>query len=335
MANCKSTLKNNMLKITTPLRIHITLIGLGARGYRRNGGIGFFLNTPSAEFHFEATPKIDLSLLNIHGFHENEIFKMENRISNLMIDLNCTHGISLKHAILPPRHFGFGAGTATMLSTVEAVSILNDRLLTNEELIRQSGRGGTSGIGVHGYFSGGFLFDVGHQWSTQEYLSSDDISSPHTIPLLFSNVHMPNWPIGLFIPNDIKFTPIEKERTLFKNTLPLLDSEVYETAYHSIFGIAAAVVDHNFKDFCDAINILQFCAWKRAEISLHGDRISTYMKELRNLGCTAVGMSSVGPLLYFFSNDFDTIVEEIRKKLPNGTILISSPNNTGRAIEKC
>ncbi|NKI69007.1 hypothetical protein GN109_06205 [Collimonas pratensis] len=321
-----------MLKVTVPSRIHFTLLDLGLTGYRRNGGVGFSITAPAAQFEFEKHPTIDLSELKATGFSASEIKSLTNRVLAAKDSFGGTNGILLKRRTISERHIGLGVGTSTALACVEALCLLNEKKIEPEEIVRFSGRGGTSGIGVHGYFSGGFIFDVGRRFDSKPLLSSDDIMTPPTIPLAITQMDMPDWPVGLFHPPGAKAVSLEDERNLFSSTLPLTPEEVYKVTYHAVFGIVAAVADQDFDGFCSAINAIQECSWKQHEIKLHGPSVQLYLEPLRDLGCSAVGMSSVGPTLYFFSRNFESTVERIKQRYPNASVLTAFPSNTGRLV---
>lgn len=320
-----------MLEIVAPSRLHITLIDLGARGYRRNGGAGFFINEPGNHYLFERSKDVNLEVLQTLGYSRDEIASLTDKIIRIRRECGGS-GIALLDAKMPQRHFGFGSGTSATLACVEAFTILNEIPSATERLIRFSGRGGTSGIGVHGYFTGGFTMDLGKPYDYRPIKSSDDISFPLHLPLLLSNLPMPSWKLGIFIPpRSVGVTP-EAERCLFSNGLPLRAEQVHEIAYHCVFGLLPAVAEKDFNAFCMAINSLQRCAWKAAEICVHGDTVRRYMDSLSTLGCDAVGMSSVGPALYFFSSRFEETFSRVRSEYPDAVVFCGTVNNSGRKV---
>lgn len=117
-----------------------------------------------------------------------------------------------------------------------------------------------------------------------------------------------------------------------KKTAPTQDSSTYSTAYHSIFGILAGALTNDYKSFCTAVNCVQETEWKASEIKLYGSAISDAMNELKNLGCDAVGMSSLGPTVYYFSADSEKVATKIRQKFPHATVQLTNPRNMGREI---
>jgi beta-ribofuranosylaminobenzene 5'-phosphate synthase len=320
------------LRITVPSRIHITLIDLASTGYRRNGGIGFSLADPAAVFEFEPSPVVDLSLLKTKGFKVNEIKRLHEVVSTTIATPGQNLGIHLTAVNISNRHIGLGVGTASALACVEASCILNGKTVEQSKLVQMSGRAGTSGVGCHCYFLGGFVFDVGRKYDTDPIMSSDDINGHKNLPVTLYQSAMPDWSIGLFRPVPFKPVSQESERALFSNKLPLNIEDVFKTTYHVVFGAVAAIADKDFDSFCLAVNEIQNCAWKRHEIELHGDVVLPYFKRLKELGCDAVGMSSVGPTLFFLSKDFSATVERIKVNFPDAVVATSLPSNSGRTI---
>lgn len=320
-----------MLTIRVPSRVHMTLIDLGADGYRRNGGIGFFLDSPTSSFTFSKDSSINLGELENNGFRHEEIEKIAGILHAEKARRNCS-GIKLECAELPHRHCGLGTGTGMALACIEAFFKLNNISATETEIVEISGRGGASGIGVHGYFTGGFIFDVGRRFDGSPLTSSDNMSRSFKIPTQLVRLSIPKWRIGILrFPAGIELS-LTVENLLFAQRLPLTDEEVHKIAYHSIFGACAAVAEGDFFSFCRAINRIQECAWKSAEISLYGDVVTDCMAQLRALGCDAVGMSSVGPTLFFLAHSFSSVYARVIDAFPEMKVSSTLPTNSGRTI---
>lgn len=320
-----------MVKIRVPARLHITLIDLGAAGYRRNGGLGFTLETPESTFEFTTSAVIDLAALLHYDFKNAEAERISAILEKEQEIRGC-RGIKLVTASVPSRHSGLGTGTATAMACVEAFCILNSIEMAPIEIIRLSGRGGASGIGVHGYFSGGLILDVGRAFDASPLVSSDSIVGKFAVPSQLVRLEFPKWRVGIFRLRLGSEMSLDTENALFSDLLPLPQELVNEVTYHSVFGVCAAILDGNYTAFCTAINAIQNCAWKAGEINLYGGKINEYMSKLRDLGCDAVGMSSVGPTIFFFASDFDAVFERIRSSFPEIDLSSAWPSNVGRTI---
>ncbi|WP_369510459.1 GHMP family kinase ATP-binding protein, partial [Escherichia coli] len=78
-------------------------------------------------------------------------------------------------------HVGMGSGTGIRLACIEALLALNEVSLPQEELVRLSERGGTSGIGIKTYFDGGLVLDLGVRNDNAGYAPSGLIR-PKALP---------------------------------------------------------------------------------------------------------------------------------------------------------
>jgi len=313
------------MKFSIYPRLHMTLISMHNKNYRYNGGIGFTISNPCHNIIFTPSKTTNISKPDFPELHflKEQIEEIKNKLKfKDSINFTITDEI--------PAHHGFGTGTALRLACLEALFIVNKKDYDNETLIKLSSRGGTSGIGIHSYFSGGFIFDLGHKNDARKKLKpSHDIKST-TLPLLLTREEMPDWSIGICIPKDIDPLNHKEERAFFDATCPLSKEAVYEASYHALFGTLAAVKTQDYDAFCSSIRNIQECDWKKAERSRHGKRLRFYEDQLYNAGADAVGMSSLGPALFFMAKDINNVIDEL-KDLPC-QFLNAKPVNHGRII---
>ena len=317
------------LQITAPARIHITLIDLGASGYRKNGGIGFAISDRDVTLRFRQSSFNNFEKLKEIGFSETEVDKLCAKIDHFQ-KTRSLRPIELIECNAATLHSGFGVGTAVCLASIEAIFALSEVNISALEIAQLSGRGGTSGIGICTYFEGGFVFDIGRRRDGSKFASSDDHIGGHALPKIFSRISMPDWRIGLLIPNEA--TPMYIERKLFSSALPIDQAGVHETTYHSVFGVAAAVSDSDYDAFCSAVSALQETAWKKAEIDAQGRSQRRVMSMLQELGCQGVGMSSVGPAIYFMVEREFQVIELVSQKFPEYQVVLSGCQNHGRTL---
>lgn len=228
-------------------------------------------------------------------------------------------------------HSGFGTGTAISLACLEALHLLNDLKPTPAELINASGRGGTSGVGIHSYFSGGFVFDLGRKASNKSHAPSHTIKNSEP-PLLLEQRSMPDWEIGICIPSNIPHKSQAEERDFFKRTCPLTAEAVYATTYHAIFGLYAAIREADKAAFCKALREIQACDWKKAERLEYGQALMDIEQALYANSAEAVGMSSLGPSLFFLADNVAEIINLMRIARPDCEWLLTHPVNHGRVL---
>lgn len=313
-------------------RLHLSLMELGSNGYRKNGGIGFCIKDPSIILTFQPSTEISLHTLLMCDFSIYEIDKLVAKLMYIRSEYELKWCIDLQAISKVLRHFGLGSGTAITLACIEALFIVNEFVIAKTDLQRLSGRGGTSGIGINTYFSGGLVLDLGRSFDAIPAKSSDDIDIPEELPLVLKHCVMPDWKCGIFTPMDISPLTLEEERHFFSKTCPLSENAVFETTYHAVCGVMGGVLANNFDQFCSGVNALQHCDWKASEIAMYGNKVNDKVKELMELGCDAVGMSSLGPSLLFFSKSFEETTSRIKSRFPHDIVTETCTQNRGREI---
>jgi len=111
---------------------------------------------------------------------------------------------------------------------------------------------------------------------------------------------MPDWKIGICIPLTISHKSQAEERAFFKRTCPLPAEAVYETLYHSLFGLYAAILDADRTTFCRALRAVQACAWKKAERLEYGSALLQIEQALYTNGAEAVACPAWAPVYFFW-----------------------------------
>jgi len=314
-------------RVTIHPRLHLTLIGMNKEGYRRNGGAGFCIRTPNADVTVARASSFRLIDKRAHPLAPNEqkrLAKVASRLTENPVCITITGQM--------PSHFGFGSATGIRLAVIEAISLLEGKGFSRKELVRRSGRGGTSGIGVTSYFEGGLIVDLGVRSEGGELLPSSSLEGQHPEPLLLSRVEMPTWKIGLCIPHDTPTLSEEQEIDFFRRASRMSRPAVNETLYHVIYGLLAGSMEGDFETFCRAINSIQDCAWKRMEWKLHGKRLRIIEKSIYKAGADVVGLSSIGPGLYFFGKDVVGSIAKLRRQYPKVHWKVSSLCNSSRTL---
>lgn len=324
-----------MLRIKAFPRIHITLIGMNRDGYRLNGGIGFSISTPVLELGFEPSKSICIEDLRKCGFTKEELKRFKSHLEKVIQTERLDSGFRcIIHEGIIQSHVGFGSNSMVYLSCVEALFVINKRNYNEDDVINLSGRGGTSGIGINTYFKGGYVFDAGilNRGDRQFAPSSSFASMGNVKPLLLKNIKLPEWNLGIVIPQFIPKTE-EEEKAFFNEKCPIEKEAVEEIMYEAVYGITTSLMENEFMTFCKSVDSLQLTKWKKLERELYGQDLIMLESIIRNAGAICVGMSSLGPLLYFFGNDVAIIVEKVKVAMPECVCFKTSFNNIGRIIE--
>lgn len=324
--------KSKAFKIISYPRIHITLVGMNDGGYRINGGIGFSVSTPMITSHFEESDIIQIIDKREIKFTNKEIARLHNLLTEI-IDrfkfdkkLKCT----IEGNALP--HYGLGSNTAIYMSCVEAIFIYNGFKYNHDDIIISSKRGGTSGVGINTYFDGGFVFDVGIRSNNEKIIPSSIAIRKGKKPLVLFKGKLPNWEIGLCIPKYILNKSENEEIEFFKTNCPIDKRAVENILYETVYGITASLIEKDYEVFCKAVNTIQTTKWKSLERSLYGINLLELEQKIKSFGADCVGMSSLGPILFFLGKDINSIVKNIYNEIIDITCINTSFNNRGRII---
>lgn len=322
---------SHIMKIKIPTRLHLTLISLHDNGYRQNGGIGFAIDTPSLEISFKNTTSIEINDERTYGFNTEE----KTRIVDILNKEKKRHDFSNGYTVTiigdVPTHMGFGSSTAVRLALIEGLYLVNKFSYTEEDIVKASERGGVSGIGIETYFEGGMVFDMGSACKSDFVPSSSMEKEPKILPLVCKYISIPSWKIGICIP-DIEPKTESEEKAFFNETCPIKESESYKVLYHVTYGVLASVMENDRNTFAKAIKEIQKCQWKKAERSLYGNELIDVENVLYECGAEAVGMSSLGPTLFFVAKDIEKVVSKSKVLLPKSQLFVADVNNNGRSI---
>ncbi len=287
-----------MVTINSYPRIHFSLLDFSPNGYRSYGGAGIAIDTNPLIVTFEASNYVDLSLLKLKEYFDaQEVFRLEAKFSSIFDKNKLRTRPKLVAIDGVYRHIGLGSGTRLALSISEAAYELNNIPYTRSDIQRTSGRGGASGIGIHAYFQGGLVLDIGKPRSSQLFESSDVQEFPNALPQVAVNAAMPMWNMALVIPKAFSPISLDVENSFFATNTPIESSTVYEATYLSLFGIVGGSMSGDYSAFCSSLKRLQELTWKKAEWSLHGEEMANLRAQLYDCGVDVVAMSSFGPAL--------------------------------------
>jgi beta-ribofuranosylaminobenzene 5'-phosphate synthase len=323
--------RNKIIRISSFPRIHITLIGMNNDGYRINGSVGFSISAPIINLYFEVSENIEIDDRRKLKFTEQEKERLKQVISESISKLGFKKKIrcTIQSDALP--HYGLGSNTAIYLSCIEALFILNDFKYNFEDVITLSKRGGTSGIGINTYFDGGYIFDVGIKNDEQVFNPSSVADRKGKAPLVVHKCELPNWKIGICIPTKISNKSEQEELEFFKTNCPINKTSIEKILYEAVYGITSSIIENDYDVFCKSVNAIQSTQWKDLERQLYGEDLTDLEKKIKSLGADCVGMSSLGPMLFFTGKEIEAIISELNNI--DGIIsYCSSFNNQGRII---
>ena len=180
------------------------------------------------------------------------------------------------------------------------------------------------------------MLDLGHKSvAPNSLLPSEARRNVASVPLLGMRATMPSWEVGICLPLDVLPLTEKQESEVFKRVCPIPPSESYAATYHALFGVLGSVLSNDSSGFSCSLRNLQNCLWKRSEIGAYGTKISRIMSVLYKSGAQVVGMSSMGPTLFYLGPNCQTITERATRELSNCKFFITKARNSGRRIREC
>ena len=313
-------------------RLHLGLISMHQGGARRNGGIGFAIEAPGVSLRFAPSERFLCDDRRARPLNDTESRQLGEVMEAAQRAYSLPTCVSVFIEGAMPTHCGFGSGTGIRLACLEGLFAINGRELEQPEIISLSGRGGTSGIGINTYFHGGLVLDLGVGAGSDAQFLPSSSAVVHRMPLTLGRIDFPDWTIGLCIPRACRPKTQAEELDFFRRSTPLPQAASFEAAYHAVFGLYAAVAEADYGAFCQAVDVMQTTRWKQLERLEYGDDLERADRFLRSKGADCVGMSSLGPLLFFLASDHDLRRIQETADANGCDVMIVKPSNRGRTM---
>jgi beta-ribofuranosylaminobenzene 5'-phosphate synthase len=287
------------IHVSTSGRIQIALIDLhGAHSGRVDGSAGFAIEEPAIRLVVKESAGDEILVTQgDEGSSEiaTDIAKALTKIRAQYV-LGGAH-VSVESMLLP--HAGFGSKTQALLAASAAHCRLYGCDYRVRDLADALGRGGTSGIGVQTFETGGFVVDAGHSFKSKKYTFSPSSASTFASPPpIVGRYEFPDWPVLIVTPNERRqFFKSEELGHWAKNTpIPLADAQACCQAV--LMMLIPAVLESDVETFCLGINYIQELAWKKSLRQAQVPVVAEMMQFLRERGVAGVGLSSAGATVY-------------------------------------
>lgn len=327
-------------RISTPSRLHFTLIDMNGEIGRVDGSLGLAIQYPHISFEFGPH---DRTVVRGGTPAEQELVLEEIAESSEMLQVEPCIEVVV-HQMIPP-HQGLGSGTQTRLAVLCA---LNHRLGLGHplsELETISTRGGTSGIGINAFRSGGLLLDGGHSVSAQKksFAPSRFATKAGQPPLLMRADFPGTWGIVLFIPSRHQGLSGQAELDFMLANTPVPLDEVQATSHIILMRLLPALRELDLETFGACVDAIQDVGWKRR----HWIRSDTKPLQSARHAFTAateiqgIGLSSTGATIFGFFDatrfSDDEVTLSLRRELSNneavpGQVVCTRANNTGMTL---
>ncbi|CEG11262.1 conserved hypothetical protein [groundwater metagenome] len=319
----------NAITVTTPSRLHFSLIDLNGEIGRIDGGFGVAICNPNFKIFIERAKQTVIFGTNDTKTYE-EILKILSTIKK-KYDIKNEYKISLKSEI--PRHSGFGSTTQLNLAIASAILKLEEIFLSPYEIATIIKRGGTSGIGVKAFESGGFIVDIGHKFGKNKEKATfipSSVSDAKPAKILFRQDFPDDWIFVCAVQKSLKIYA-ESEVEIFKKYCPVNRRDVEMLSHLLLMKILPAVIERDIENFGDGLKDVQSLGFKRIEVEISG--LKNFIDKLNKISYGA-GLSSFGPCVYALTKG-KKHAEEVANYLNEKNIknFICMPDNKGVYFE--
>lgn len=309
-----------MLEITTPSRLHITLIDLNASLGRMDGGVGLALEKPRIRLLAARSSEI-----SVEGPAKERYREAARRVLN---HLGLKGGVKITVEEAFPQHVGLGSGTQIALAAGSAVARLYGAELGAREIARLVGRGGTSGIGVAAFEAGGFILDGGHSLKVKkDFLPSSASKAPP--PPVIARHDFPDWRLALILPREGASFAGAREVDVFKRYCPIPLREVRRLSHLLLMKLLPALVEEDIEAFGEGINAIQGLGFKKIEVELQHPKVRELLRTAQKYSYGA-GMSSFGPVIYCLPREEEKLLESI--PLGEAEVIFTKARNRGASL---
>jgi beta-RFAP synthase len=310
-----------MTRVSTGSRLHFGLfrlppLGPWPAGERFYGGVGLMVERPGARVIVEPAP--DWSATGPLG---ERALTVARRCAAARPEFSRPQRITVEKCA--PEHVGLGTGTQLSLAVARALAVSCGRDdLSAPELARLTGRGRRSGVGVHGFASGGFLVDGGK-------------SSPEDLAELVARREFPaSWRVVLL-------TPVESSSPWHGRGEDEALAAASATADDSLRRLALddllpALIRADVAAFGEALfefNARAAEPFRAAQGGTYSASTSPLVEWLRGRGVHGVGQSSWGPTAFGVVGDVeeaDALAVAARLKWADSlAVVVTSGRNGG------
>jgi beta-ribofuranosylaminobenzene 5'-phosphate synthase len=284
-----------VIRVIAYPRLHLSLLDCGEATYRRAGGVG--LSVEGLPTIIEAEPA---DTLDVAGLGGNDVAARRDmsRALERLAELVGPLGVRLTLTSCPPQHVGLGSKTSLLLASLHAACHVVGAGIERQDVQRLSGRGGTSGVGVSAFYTGGFLVDAGHARISGEPIRPSSATRPREVPPVVVRRPVPQrWRIVLMLASRPGAAGAA-EVSFFANNTPIPAREVERAISLTYHGLIPSLLSADLSTFGRALCELQGVGFKQREVLAQAPEVQYLLADLWRLEGVAAGLSSMGPLVF-------------------------------------
>ncbi len=313
---------------TAPARVHGALLNCSGWGGRIDGGIGFAISSPCWKVRVRPAKRSRIGGA-ISSFLEAELAAPLKNIDARWA------GIDAEVIDAVPAHMGFGSKTSLLMCLGRAAATFAAESPNAREVGLTVGRGGTSGIGVHVAFGGGFVWDAGHRFPGEKPHfgpSSSRLAPPP--PLITRVTTCPGKLVHFRVDNSPGLSSA-KEDAFFRSNCPTPPGEDIESLQAVALRLVPGLLENDWREIQYGLRTLQQLGFKAREWKAQTSA-TLAVREHWNMANRpeALCLSSLGPTLFCLTQNAVATVDFIKSlPLPVTDLTVASIPARGVACE--
>ncbi len=352
-----------MLELSTGSRLHFGLLELAPGHPNRFGGLGLMIDWPGVVVRIEPARLSSTSIQPSVTAEIADRIAKAVRLTEEGLGQRLPPEWNVRLAECPVLHSGLGLGTQLSAAVSTAVRLAITHNLTQspdihwqnffswsdenaatiqqqlEDLVRLTGRGKRSAIGLRGFLTGGLVFDLGHSASAVEFEQGVRSRTFDT-----SHVYLPSaWRVVLITDRRSSDMHGQIEDELIQEAASASASRREELLALSSLCMRSAT-QGDYPSFVECLERYMLHAAELFKQIQHGlyrnSTIANRVDAASTCGLRAVGQSSWGPTVFGFAPDHASATQAVlhlRNVLadPLIQINITSPTHHGARWHVC
>jgi len=299
---------------------------------RIDGSLGVSIDKPNVELTAWRSGEIKA--------YGKERSKVEMLIEHFLSLIKSREKFSIHVEETIPEHVGFGSETQLSLAVAASIAKLLDLRLSTIELAQIMGRGGTSGIGVAAFETGGLILDGGHTYGKnreKEFFLPSNASRAPPAKVLARHEFPEDWGFILATPAVGKGAHGGRETEIFRACCPLPADEVGAISRIILMKLLPSLLDRDIETFGSGLSDLQNLGFARTAKHLMHPATARCIQAMRDAGAYGAGQSSFGPTAYGLIDQGgkkEETILAIKESLGElgGEVFFAGPNNTGAQV---
>ena len=339
-----------MIEVATGCRLHFGLLEIYPEAENCFGGLGIMLEDPQLKvivdpLEIEETSSTANDTLPTSANTSEFDFKLEELIqrrSRWKPNEKFLPNVKIKQPL--PMHCGLGAGTQMACAIACALEAVAQSRLCEEYdaqslqclgvsmdwLVKFTGRGKRSAIGLKGFLEGGVILDRGYSplSGSERMVHADSVQPPSDWRVVM--VRPVNNPSVFGAKESEHFQALNKTENPNRNQMLDLAKAIVDS-----------VVKTQFEDFCSQLEEYMFLAAKIFEPLqgglYNGSNVGEAVQDSVKAGLRGVGQSSWGPTVFGFASNSQhasDAAKRLEQKYAPDAITISAPASTGAKIRQ-